>query len=117
MIFMIGRNVLESKPVSVRDAFEIIEKRGKDNELIYEQQLAKEHAEGFAMDKAKYDKLSKALEGLGLLDSVTIIKLLDINPPHASTVRQIISREKKAFSDEEVAKIAAVFGLKEKGVA
>jgi DNA-directed RNA polymerase subunit F len=48
---------------------------------------------------------------------VTIIKLLDMDPKHASTIRQIISIEKRAFTDEELAKIAAVFGLKEKGVA
>ena len=116
-MIMIGRDVLESKPASVREAYDIIKQREKEQELIYEQQIAKEHAEDLAMDKARYDKLKKALEALDLLENVTIIKLLDMDPKHASTIRQIISREKRAFTDEELAKIAAVFGLKEKGVA
>ncbi len=114
---MIGREVIDSKPTSVKEAFDIIKQREKDQELIYEQQIAKEHAEELALDKAKFEKLKKALEELELLDPVTIIKLLDMEPKHASTVRQIISREKRAFTDEEVAKVSAVFGLKEKGVA
>ena len=64
---MIGKEQSEPEPISVVEAFEILEERKKEGELGYEQQLAYEHAKKFAkLSKEKAEKLEKELIELGL---------------------------------------------------
>ncbi len=106
---MIGKETEEETAVSLNEVKKILEDRKKGGkELTYEQQLAYEHAKKFAgLEKAKEEKLKKALGEQGLNDKI-IIKVIDIMPKNAMTLRQILMHENKTFEDAEVTKILAV---------
>ncbi len=106
---MIGKEGKDKSSVTLTKAWGILEGRRKSREATYEQQLAIEHASKFKIDEAASEKQRKALEELGLLKSDTITKLIDVQPGNEMLARQVISMEKKAFEQEDVAKILSVF--------
>jgi DNA-directed RNA polymerase subunit F len=110
---MIGKTSKGEEAVSLARVKEILEERKKVKELTYEQQLAYEHASKFAIkDVAKEEKLRKALEGFNLSDKA-LLKIIDIMPKTPFTLRQILMKENRAFTDEEISKIVAT--IKEHG--
>lgn len=106
---MIGKGGKDKSSVTLTNAWGILEGRRKMREATYEQQLALEHASKFKVDNSLSEKQLKALEALGLLKQDTITKLVDMQPGNEALIRQAISMEKKAFEQEDVAKILAVF--------
>ncbi len=103
---MIGKGIEAEEDVSLNEVKSIIEERKKGKELTYEQQLAYDHAKKFTTGEKKDDKLKKALSELGL-GAKTIVKIIDIMPKNALTLKQILVHENKTFDDAEVAKILA----------
>jgi DNA-directed RNA polymerase subunit F len=107
VMFMIGKETEGETAVSLNDVKRILDDRKKGKELTYEQQLAYEHAKRFTpLEKGKEDKLRKALAEFGLSDR-SVIKIIDILPKSAMTLRQILVHENKTFDDAEVVKILA----------
>ncbi len=106
---MIGKGSNEKSSVTLTNAWSILEERRKMREATYEQQLALEHADKFKVDNALMERQRKALEALGILKQDTITKLIDVQPGNDMLVRQVISMEKRAFEQDDVAKIALVF--------
>ncbi|MGD0729372.1 MAG: hypothetical protein ABR981_04825 [Candidatus Micrarchaeaceae archaeon] len=104
--------IKDTKTVSIEEVIKVLEE-GKESELTYEQQLALQHAKKFSVSMAKSEKLKKALEALDLLSEKSIIKILEVNPKNAMTLRQILANERKTYTDEEVNKILSI--AKEKG--
>ena len=105
--------IKETKTVSIEDVIQVLEDGKGEAELTYEQQLALQHAKKFSVTKAKGEKIRKALEALDLLSEKSIIKILEVMPKNIMTLRQILSGERKTFTDEEVNKVLAL--TKEKG--
>lgn len=103
---MIGKEVKEQKAVSV---YEVIDILGgiKEGSMTYEQKLALEHAKKLAGTKDA-SKTIKMLEELNLLSPQSILKVVEIMPKNSMTLKQILSREKRAYTDEDVAKIMEV---------
>jgi len=97
---------------SIEDVVGVLE--GDKSELTYEQQLALQHAKKFEMGDAKAKKVEKALKEMGILSERSIVKIKEIMPKNRETLRQILSSERKSFSDEELAKILALTKEKEK---
>jgi DNA-directed RNA polymerase subunit F len=106
---MIGKDTESETVVSLNEVKRILEDRKKgDKELTYEQQLAYDHAKKFTeVEKSKEEKIRKALVDLGLSDR-TAIKILDILPKNAMTLKQLLVHENRTFDDAEVAKMLAV---------
>ena len=106
MILMIGKGVDTGTPVSADEAKRILEERKKRGELIYEQQLAYDHASKVIkeLDKAVEKKLEKALEELGVSQRASV-KVVELLPANAMTLRQVLAKENRTFTDEEITKI------------
>jgi DNA-directed RNA polymerase subunit F len=105
---------MEVKGTKVASIEDVINVLGEDKaDPTYEQQLAMQHAKKFAITKAKSEKLKKELEGTGLLNERSVIKIIEIMPKNQMTLRQILAQEKKTFSDEDVNKILAMAKGKE----
>lgn len=106
---MIGKEIKNNGNVSLSDVWEILEDRRKKDSLIYEQQIALEHAKKFKLPEHDYTKLKKRLDDLGMLKSETIIKLIDIKPQNVMILKQILISEKKEFSEGDLKTLLDIF--------
>jgi DNA-directed RNA polymerase subunit F len=96
--------IIESRPVSVSEAKELLEEREKNSELEYEQMQASEHAAKFSNDKGK-DAEKKANELIKLcdkLDSEIAIKIVDISPKKPETLKSILLRRRIELEESEI---------------
>jgi DNA-directed RNA polymerase subunit F len=100
---MNGREVAESKPVSITEVVKILEENSGATPT-YEQQVALEHAKKVSEGKSP-EKIRKALEALNLMSEASVIKVMEIMPKNANTLRHVLSREKRTYSDEDIAKV------------
>ncbi len=108
VIIMIGKESKEERLVHLAEVKEILEKREKEREMTYEQQLAYEHAKKHAsMSKEKADKLRSALVALGITER-TAVKIVDVAPKNILTLKQILTSEQKAIAEDELQKILAL---------
>ncbi|HUC39021.1 MAG TPA: hypothetical protein VL944_02735 [Candidatus Acidoferrum sp.] len=109
---MIGKDSKNNGYASLSEVLEILEARKKDRELTYEQQIALEHATKFATTKAAETKAKKGLEEMGILSTHTVHTILNIMPKGEVLLRQILSNEKRTFTDEEIKKIISIVNPK-----
>lgn len=100
---MIGHELKESKPVSITEVAKILEENSGATPT-YEQQVALEHAKKVSDGKTP-EKIRKSLEALNLMSEAGVIKILEIMPKNASTLRQCLSREKRSYTDEDISKV------------
>jgi len=99
---MIGKEVGKKSPVTLPEAYEILEARKKDGELGYEQKLAYEHASKFKkLSVSKARELKQELLGLGLSDT-TATKIIDIMPSDLIQLKQVLLIEKKPIEEDMV---------------
>jgi DNA-directed RNA polymerase subunit F len=103
---MTGKEVKDSKAVSILEVEQILEKNSGATPT-YEQQIALEHAKKVASPKGN-EKAKKALEELKTMTEPTVIKILEVMPRSAMTLKQILAREKKTYTEEEIAKILEI---------
>jgi len=97
-------NVIKTQPISIPQAMELLEKREKEGELNYEQSAALEHCKrmsSLSVKKAN-EKVDLLLEKNKKLLPETAIKLVEIQPKQASTVKAILIKDKIELSDEEI---------------
>lgn len=94
--------IKSSKIISISEAKEILEKRGEEGELGYEQAQGLEHAKKFATEStkniekiAKHDKITEELA----------IKIASISPNDPSTIKAIAAKDKIELSDDEASEI------------
>ena len=103
---MIGKEVEESRPVTLLEALDILEERKKGEDFGYEQQVTYEYGEvlkkSVKMSKDKAVKMKKELEGLGLGEK-TAVKIVDIMPINEMQLKQVLLIEKKTL-EEDIAK-------------
>ncbi len=103
--------VKSARAVSIEEAKELLEARKKDGELGYEQSQALEHCEKTTQRSVKEatkiaEKVRKINENI---TEGTAVKITDISPASASTVRAIVSKDKIEMNDEEATKIVKEF--------
>jgi len=98
--------VIDTKPVGMPEAKEILSKREKIKELTYEQKLALEHLRKFTkMDVDKSKKFLKELSQILRMSDETKTKILNILPQNPDELRMIFAREKFSLKDDEIKKI------------
>ncbi len=100
---MIGKEVKDSKPVSITEVEKILEDNSGASPT-YEQTVALEHAKKVSEGKTP-EKIRKALEGLNLMSESGVIKVLEVWPKNMATLRQVLSREKRTYTDEDLNKV------------
>ncbi|MCL4389318.1 hypothetical protein M1397_01750 [Candidatus Marsarchaeota archaeon] len=109
---MIGKESKRISNASLSEVLEILEKRKKEKELTYEQQIALEHATKFAAGKPLEQKVRKALEALGYLSPATVMTISNVMPKSEMLLKQILTGEKRTFTDEETKKIISIVNQK-----
>jgi DNA-directed RNA polymerase subunit F len=101
--------VIETKPVSMAEAKDILSSREKKKELSYEQKLALEHLNKFT--KLKQEDAKKLLEELSSvlrMSQETVVQILNFLPKNADELRMIFSREKFSLKEDEINKILEI---------
>jgi DNA-directed RNA polymerase subunit F len=101
--------VIETKPVSMAEAREILSSREKKKELSYEQKLALEHLNKFTKLKPEEaKKLLEELSGVLRMSQETMIQILNFLPKNPDELRMIFSREKFSLKEDEIKKILEI---------
>jgi DNA-directed RNA polymerase subunit F len=96
-------NVRGTKPVTVAEARELLSERKEIGELGYEQSQALEHAEKFTrFDTAKAKKAVSAIMKAGKVSESIAVKIVDICPENAATLKAILTKDKVELSEEEM---------------
>jgi len=96
-------DVKGSKPVTVAEARELLSERKELGELGYEQSQALEHAEKFTkFDTAKAKKAVSAIMKAGKVGEALAVKIVDICPENAATLKAILTKDKVELSEEEI---------------
>lgn len=102
---MIGKKILEDKPITSVEAKAILEeavKRGK--ELNYEQKITLEHLAKFV--KMSREEAGKKVEELmksnAKIKPEIAVKLVDLLPQDEDDVRAIFAKERFALTREEI---------------
>jgi len=97
-------NVIKTQPITISQAMELLEERKKEGELNYEQNAALEHCKKVSSLSAKKanEKVDLLLEKNKKLLPETAVKLIDVKPKQASTVKAILLKDKIELSDEEI---------------
>ncbi|NYZ73560.1 hypothetical protein H0O00_00290 [Candidatus Micrarchaeota archaeon] len=95
--------VKSSRGASLSEAKEILAKRKEESEMGYEQTQALDNSERFSKtEAAKAAKLAEALVKKGKLGEEAAIKIVDIRPENAATVKAILLKERIELTDEEI---------------
>lgn len=97
-------NIIESRPASITEAKDLLEKRAKESELEYEQEQALEHAQKFSKQTLKdLEKLANSIQAkYEKVDLELAQKIADIAPKHQESLRAILMRKRVVLSDEEI---------------
>lgn len=99
-------DVKSSKSVAIAEVKDILSKRKEEGELGYEQSQALDNCEKFArLNAAKTAALAKKLTEEGKISEGLAIKITDVWPTNAATLRAILVKDKVELSEEEIAKI------------
>lgn len=96
-----------SKILSLSETKNILKKISKERkDLNYEQKIALEHAEKFAILSAKQTKdLINDLKKLDHVDEIQAYKLADILPKTEDEVKAIFAKERYTPNDKEIKNI------------
>jgi DNA-directed RNA polymerase subunit F len=101
--------VIETKPVGMPEAKEIMSSREKGKELSYEQKLAMEHLNKFTkLNVADAKKFLDELSAVLRMSEETKIQILNLLPKTAEELRMIFTRENFSLKDNEIKKILEI---------
>lgn len=102
-------NVVREKVVTDLKAKEILEKRGKKEELKYEQKNALETLRKFVKDEPeKIKAIAEELKGIEKLRDKHIVAITNFMPEDKDDLRAILHKEYSNFSEEEIEKIIGI---------
>lgn len=106
MIFMIGKEVIESEPITGSQVKKILEDFAEDNELNYEQNLTLNHLARFkrySVDDAEeiFEKLQDEFD----LRAKVAAHIVDLVPQDLADMRLIFAKEPSNISKEDMEKI------------
>lgn len=100
--------VIETKPISMSEAKEILVKREKE-ELAYEQKLALEHLKKFTKLKEEdAEKLVEKLSSVLRMNPETLMQIVNILPKSIEEIRIMFARERFSLKEEEINKILEI---------
>ena len=101
--------IISTKPLSLAEVKERFEEREKEGTLTYEQQQAYEHVKKFAVENVKeVNALIKKLGEIKKLSLDSIVKIVDIKPRKAETLKLILMKDKIELSDEEIGEVLKI---------
>jgi len=103
---MIGKKILEDKPVTLAEVKEILQTRKDDGELTYEQKVTYDYAKKFGKSK----KVKEALETLiaAGIDDKMAVKLVNAAPKTSEQIKLIFEKARFTLKENQIAKILEV---------
>ena len=100
---MIGKKLVREIPIPLTEVKEIIEKRKKEGELSYEQNLTLEYCKKFThLKKKEAESLIKELVQLDKIEEPHAVMLANLLPVKAEDLSLIFSKEHFLLSGEEL---------------
>ena len=106
---MIGKKLISEQAMSLAEAQAIIEKRKKEGELSYEQNLTLEYCKKFSkLNKKEVSSLIKELTSLEKVSEKHAIVLVDLLPKNENELRLIFAKEHFILSEGELKNILDV---------
>lgn len=101
--------IIETKPITMTEAKEIMVRREKEGELGYEQKIALEHLKKFTKlkpDKSKQfiDEISSVLR----MNPETLAQIANILPKTPDEIRMIFAKERFSLKEDEITKIIEI---------
>jgi len=105
---MIGKEIIEEKPVTLSEVRQILTTRKKDGELNYEQKVSLEYVNEFG--KTAVSKAREAVEKLKAedMDERLAVKILDIMPNTKQELALIFEKVRFDLTDTKSKKILAI---------
>ena len=104
---MIGKKVIETDPITIAEAKEMLEESSESCEPTYEQNLAMDHVTKFSkLDVENAQKLVKELEEI--IKKTQAIKIADIMPLDLADLRLLFAKERGSHKKEEFEQILEI---------
>jgi DNA-directed RNA polymerase subunit F len=105
---MIGKRVMNERPVSLAEVLEILEKE-KKAELDYVQRLAFDYSQKFAqLSVEKARKLKEELLGIEKLREHQVVTIIDLMPETKRDLETIFLKERVRLEEEDFKKILEI---------
>lgn len=105
---MIGKEVIESKPIPAIKVRAILEKHRENHELTYEQNITTDYVAKF--DHYSIEDSEKIIEELEAMDIKTkyAVRIVDLMPQDLADLRLIFAKENVPIKKEGMEKILEV---------
>ena len=103
---MIGKEIIESEPISGAEVKKVLEDFSQENELNYEQNLTLNHLARFNRYSVEDSQeiIEKLQDEFGLRAKVAV-HIVDLVPKDLADLRLIFAKEPKKIDKEEMEKI------------
>jgi DNA-directed RNA polymerase subunit F len=98
---MIGKEIIDKKPVSLVKIKEILKERNKEGELTYEQKTTYDYVKKFAkLTAAKQKKLLADLQSIEGIEEAFALKISDVLPDNLEVLKLMAHKNSKASEDD-----------------
>ena len=105
---MITKRIQEQKPVTLAKVKEILSALREGGELLYEQNIALDHAQKFSrLEVKEAETLTKELVEAGVREDLAC-KLVDIFPQSVKEIHMLFSKERFTTNEEDIEKIVSI---------
>ncbi|OEC95853.1 MULTISPECIES: RNA polymerase Rpb4 family protein [Methanobrevibacter] len=103
---MIGKEIIESEPISSAEVKKVLEDFSEDNELNYEQNITLNHLARFKRYSVEDSEeiIEKLQEEFGLRDKVAV-RIVDLVPKDLADLRLIFAKEAIKIEKPDMEKI------------
>lgn len=106
MISMIGKEIIESEPISSAEVKKVLEDFSEDNELTYEQNITLNHLARFKRFSVEDSEeiVAKLQEEFGLRDKLAV-RIANLAPQDLADLRLILAKESANLDKADMEKI------------
>ncbi len=106
---MIGDKIKERKPVTFAEALDILEEKGEDKELEFEQRLAYDFVQKFSpLPLEKTEELIEDLMDIEKVRNHQAVILANNMPENKEDIRLIFAKERTSLREETIEKILGI---------
>ena len=104
---MIGKKVIDTDPITIAEAKEMLGKSSETHDPTYEQNLAMDHVTKFSkLDVVTAQKLVSELEEI--IKKTQAIKIADVMPIDLADLRLMFAKERGSHKKEELEQILEI---------
>lgn len=104
---MIGKKVIETEPITIAEAKEMLEESSESYDPTYEQNLAIDHVTKFSkLDVETAQKLVNELQEI--IKKTQAIKIADVMPVNLADLRLMFAKERGSHKKEELEEILKI---------